>query len=172
MAICPYCGHDNRPGEFYCDECAREIYERVAGGVVATRELEGESPLGVFAVPGVVGARFSPDCYLVIHVRDAITPIVIQPDKGRIVFGRRSDKSNRVPDVDLTQFNALEKGVSHIHAAVDFNTENPTLIDLGSVNGTYVNGQRLTTQKGHLICDGDEIRLGRLVAHVYFQCAA
>ena len=38
-----------------------------------------------------------------------------------------------------------------------------TLVDLGSVNGTHLNGQRLVPNQPRVLRDGDEIRLGRLV---------
>jgi len=43
---------------------------------------------------------------------------------------------------------------------------------MGSVNGTYLNGERLPANREHVIRDGDEIRLGKLVFHAYFQNTA
>ena len=43
------------------------------------------------------------------------------------------------------------------------------ILDRGSANGTYLNGERLTPNEPHVLRDGDEIRLGKLVAHIYFR---
>jgi pSer/pThr/pTyr-binding forkhead associated (FHA) protein len=114
--------------------------------------------------------HFEPDARLIVHIRDVADPLVIAPDK-RVIFGRTSFGSARCPDIDLTPYGALEKGVSHIHAAIIRSGDHLLVVDAGSANGTYLNGQRLTTKREHILCDGDEIRLGNLVAHIYFQTA-
>jgi pSer/pThr/pTyr-binding forkhead associated (FHA) protein len=43
------------------------------------------------------------------------------------------------------------------------------LFDLGSSNGTFLNGVRLTAHKAYVIHDGDEIRFGQMALRVYFQ---
>ena len=43
------------------------------------------------------------------------------------------------------------------------------IMDRSSANGTYVNGERLIPNDPHVLRDGDEIRLGKLVAHIYFR---
>jgi pSer/pThr/pTyr-binding forkhead associated (FHA) protein len=85
------------------------------------------------------------------------------------VLGRSDNTSTQKPDLDLTPYGALEKGVSRIHAAIERSEDTLTLIDMGSANGTHLNGQRLIPDQPRVLRDGDEIRLGKLVAHVYFK---
>jgi pSer/pThr/pTyr-binding forkhead associated (FHA) protein len=40
------------------------------------------------------------------------------------------------------------------------------VIDLGSTNGTRLNGHRLTPHTRQVVYDGDELLLGRLAIHV------
>lgn len=49
--------------------------------------------------------------------------------------------------------------VSNEHAKIEFTTEGHTLTDVGSTNGTRVNGQPLTPHKPHLLTDQAIIRL-------------
>jgi hypothetical protein len=74
---------------------------------------------------------------------------------GRNVIGRGTDADIRLPDT----------GVSRKH--VDVVLDNGTAIaeDLGSTNGTLVNGRRITRQP---LADGDVIRIGHSVL-VYRQ---
>jgi pSer/pThr/pTyr-binding forkhead associated (FHA) protein len=44
-----------------------------------------------------------------------------------------------------------------------------TLVDLGSTNGTHLNGQRLIPNQPRVLRDGDEVRLGKLVFHIFFK---
>jgi pSer/pThr/pTyr-binding forkhead associated (FHA) protein len=70
--------------------------------------------------------------------------------------------------VDLTPFGGNEKGVSRQHAALRQLKNHLFLVDLGSSNGTYVNGQRLYSQQPNILVEGDEIRLGNLVATISY----
>ncbi|MFC1960719.1 FHA domain-containing protein [Chloroflexota bacterium] len=113
-------------------------------------------------------ARFNREASIIIHIRDAAEPIVLQP-RQETVFGRLDPSSDIKPDLDLTSYGALEKGISRIHSAVRRGEDTLTLVDLGSVNGTFLNGQRLTPNQPRVLRDGDEIRLGQLVIHIYFK---
>lgn len=50
--------------------------------------------------------------------------------------------------------------VSRIHAALEWNGSGFSLRDLGSINGTYVNGERLSSM-ARLLRDGDQINLSK-----------
>jgi pSer/pThr/pTyr-binding forkhead associated (FHA) protein len=116
-------------------------------------------------------ARFSDDGVIMVHIRDANEPIQIVP-KTRIVIGRSDTSTPNKPDLDLTPFGALERGVSRNHAAIYRSEDTLTLVDLGSANGTHLNGQRLIPEQPRVLRDGDEIRFGKLVIHIYFKTLA
>ena len=59
-----------------------------------------------------------------------------------------------------------DESVSRIHCRFIEDGERVALLDLGSTNGTYRNGVRLSPQQKTYIEEGDEIRLGR----VCFDC--
>jgi pSer/pThr/pTyr-binding forkhead associated (FHA) protein len=77
--------------------------------------------------------------------------------------------STQRPDFDLTPFGALENGVSRMHATIERSEDTLTIMDMGSANGTHLNGQKLVPNQPRILRDGDEIRLGKLVAHIYFK---
>jgi pSer/pThr/pTyr-binding forkhead associated (FHA) protein len=70
-------------------------------------------------------------------------------DRDRFVIGRGVE-------ADLA---VAEPTISRMHAAFEREGDGFILQDLGSTNGTRVNGQRETRA---LLRDGDEIELGRL----------
>ncbi|MEV4218732.1 FHA domain-containing protein [Nonomuraea sp. NPDC049725] len=49
-------------------------------------------------------------------------------------------------------------GVSRRHASIDNDGRRTVISDLGSLNGTWVNGRKLTS--GHVLRDGDQVRIG------------
>ncbi len=165
MRICPYCGSRNREGTMFCEECGHPIFGE--GAAEATRQLQNApDELGMKATWGT--ARLGNNTSIIIHIRDAEEPIILQLNR-ELILGRLDPTSDTKPDLDLTPFGALEKGISRMHATLQRNEDTLTIIDMGSINGTYLNGQRLTPQQPRILHDGDEIRLGKLVLHIYFQ---
>jgi pSer/pThr/pTyr-binding forkhead associated (FHA) protein len=86
--------------------------------------------------------------------------------QARSVLGRADADRARQPDIDLSPFAAYEMGVSGLHAAVQHTTDGVQIVDLGSTNGTYVNGRRLIPSQYYVLRDGDEIRFGRLTTYI------
>ncbi len=66
------------------------------------------------------------------------------------------------PNIDLTPEGGLEGGVSRRHARIHKQKTQYFIEDLGSANGTFLNGQRLTPYLPHPLHDGDELQLGRV----------
>jgi len=87
--------------------------------------------------------------------------------KGVIVMGRRDDNNSYIPEVDLTdQFGGL-MGVSRKHAEIVLEQGQFFLKDLGSTNGSWLNGRQLVAGKTYPLTNGDQIRLGELLMLVY-----
>lgn len=165
--ICPYCGYKNRAGILFCEECGKNLTKESGSATLPTRKLEeGSNDLAAKATWGT--ARLHQASSIILHFRDSSDPITLLPAK-RAILGRADNNSPQRPDIDLTPYGALEKGVSRIHAAIERSEDTLTIMDMGSSNGTHLNGQRLIPDQPRVLRDGDEIRLGKLVAHVYFK---
>lgn len=81
-------------------------------------------------------------------------------NRAYIMIGRRDVKHNVLPDFDLTDFDTA-KISSRRHACIEFDKKNWTITDLGSANGTWVNGERLQAKTPVILKDRDEIVFGR-----------
>jgi pSer/pThr/pTyr-binding forkhead associated (FHA) protein len=81
---------------------------------------------------------------------------------------RRGVDLGRSEGCDVTLVDALDD-VGNSHARLGFNEPRRTyeITDLESVNGTYVNGQRLGANQTAELKAGDEIRLGRSLRLLY-----
>jgi pSer/pThr/pTyr-binding forkhead associated (FHA) protein len=62
----------------------------------------------------------------------------------------------------LTAFEAYAQGVSRLHASIKIINESVVIMDLGSSNGTRINGQKIVPHIEYPINHGDVIALGRL----------
>lgn len=85
-----------------------------------------------------------------------------------IRVGRAAPKIDRVPELDLSRDNGLEKGVSRLHATIRASNQGIVLIDLESTNGTFLNTYRLSAGQPYPLYSGDEIRFGDLLVHLFF----
>jgi len=83
-------------------------------------------------------------------------------DRTEFTLGRSAEAQPIVPDVDLTAFNAYANGVSRLHAAIKLVENHVLVVDLGSSNGTYLNGTRLLPYVETPIANGDLLFLGKL----------
>ncbi len=174
MQQCPNCGHQNRPGIVFCENCGASLIGRLP---LDTKSLDSEdekAKLGVDAsiltdvkVQGM--AAFDEAASLRLEIEGSPEPIVFKP-KNETIFGRRDPATGAMPDVDLTPFAGYRMGVSRRHAAIRFGDDRTLdLWDLGSSNGTFLNGQRLSAHRPYRLHDSDEIRLGQMVIRVFFQ---
>ena len=79
----------------------------------------------------------------------------------------RSDPSQDIfPEVDLTVDLALEFGVSREHACIFGQGRTIMVEDLGSTNGTLLNGKRLDPYMPETLKHGDQLQLGKLLIDV------
>ncbi|MGB2940169.1 MAG: FHA domain-containing protein [Candidatus Dormiibacterota bacterium] len=74
-------------------------------------------------------------------------------------IGRKDRITNMVPDVDLATVDD-ERAVSRKHAEATYQSGKILLRDVGSTNGTTINGQALQLQVEGELADGDQVSLG------------
>jgi len=85
------------------------------------------------------------------------------------VLGRADIGSRFHPDIDLTPYGALDRGVSRSHAILHLAGDNLLVADQNSTNGTFLRGDRLTPNEPVMLQNGDELLLGRLAIQVLFK---
>ena len=85
-----------------------------------------------------------------------------------VIIGRLDAASASFPDVDLSGEGGLEKGISRRHAKITRHGREVFIEDLGSLNGAFLNGKKLTPYLAHVLRNGDELQLGTLVLRVSF----
>ncbi|MCL4256640.1 MAG: FHA domain-containing protein, partial [Anaerolineae bacterium] len=86
-----------------------------------------------------------------------------------LVLGRSDPKTGDKPEVDLTDYGAMNKGVSRKHAVIQRKDGSLYIIDQKSANGTYLNGQKLFEFQERVLRDSDDVRLGHLTIRVTLE---
>lgn len=163
--ICEHCGKLNPEGETYCFSCGQLL--PTGQQAIATHSLETDKTLKPQIRWGT--AYFGDEMVLRIHVR-CTNEIMEVEFKNECVLGRVGDKAKC--EVDLTSCKAMEMGVSRRHAKLTRQHDTIMVQDLGSMNGTYLNGQKLLPYQPRVLRHEDELSLGHLALRVSFARVA
>lgn len=84
------------------------------------------------------------------------------PLANQVILGR-AESSGTPDDVyDLSRFDAYRLGVSRRHCMLERHDTYLLVTDLGSSNGTFLNGKRILPSQHHIVADGDDLLLGAL----------
>ncbi len=169
MIECPSCGRKHRPGTLFCSECGVYL---PTGGPLRTEPLpEEELPISranPWASEPAQGRGETPPAPLRIEV--VSTGRIIQlPSTPEIHIGRLDAAHGIFPDLDLTSDGGLESGVSRHHCKIHQRGSTYLVEDVGSANGTFLNGQRLTPYLPHVLKNGDELQLGHILLKVIIE---
>lgn len=157
MALCPVCEHDNRVGVLICENCGSDLYVALLNSV-STRKLDPT---------GSTGELDASDQPVVFYI--GTDTVAIERENDLIVGRIDLDHNEMRIDVDLGPYGGQDQGVSRRHVKLDALQNPPTITDLGSYNGTFVNGQKLVPDQPHPLLSGDELRFGRLAVRIYFK---
>lgn len=158
MIICPTCKHEEVDGAIFCSECGMQLIKTEAG---TTQKIQPED-----LAPTIQTELPNPNnVWISLHMIEngQILPI---SERNEFTMGRISENQPIMPDVDFSAFKAYENGVSRLHAVIRRNNTGTIVMDLGSSNGTYVNGTRLMPNMEQPLRHGDIISLGKLKMQV------
>lgn len=85
-----------------------------------------------------------------------------------MVIGRADPQTGNYPAVDLGPHGAYHNGVSRQHAVVLVHDNRIKIKDLGSINGTKLNGFQLVAGQEYRLRHGDEVEVGQIKLQVRF----
>jgi pSer/pThr/pTyr-binding forkhead associated (FHA) protein len=162
MIICPNCKHEEIEGAIFCSECGTQLVRSDAG---TTQQIASEDADKIPTSPLDSGLPNPNNVWISLHMLDSgqILPI---SERNEFTMGRISDSQPIMPDIDLSSFKAYDNGVSRLHAVIRRNSGSVIVMDLGSSNGTYVNGARLVPNLEQPLRHGDIVALGKLKMQV------
>jgi hypothetical protein len=160
---CPHCGKSNKPEDHLCYACGQLLIG--VDDSFQTHVLESDdSPANDY---------FDENSVLILTARNSKKNYEIRPQDSEreLVLGRCTARSTMTPDIDLSDSEGNRLGVSRLHISIRYDRQYHTLtvFDLGSANGTFVNGQRLHPHEVRVMHHQDELRLGNMILIVTFK---
>lgn len=150
-AFCSQCGHQNIDGANFCSSCGQSLLSVGEDLTVTLHTVMPDGPL----VDVTLGTSDSAPGALVIN-RGPDSGQVYLLDRAVVVAGRNPEAEIFLDDVT----------VSRRHAEIRRSESAYTIVDAGSLNGTYVNTHRVAEQ---LLQAGDEVQIGKF--HLVFLSA-
>ena len=164
MMVCPNCKHNNMAGAMFCAECGAQLLGKDALTTqnISTEQFASSLPKNTqdvyqsFDGQGAWGS---------IHLLDTGQVLPLSA-RNEFTLGRISEGQPIMPDIDLSPYQAYAGGVSRLHAIIKRDGNRILFMDLGSANGSYINGKRLQPNAEQYINHGDIIALGKLKMQV------
>ncbi len=158
MIVCQNCKSQEPDGTIFCSECGTQLMEINS---VQTQKF-AENADDLHGTASNVNLRIaSENSWISLHLLDS-GKILPFSDRKEFTLGRLSDNQPIEPDVDLSPFKAFDNGVSRLHAVIRYKDGNVVMVDVGSSNGTYINGIRILPNIEHPLRHGDIVALGKL----------
>ena len=168
MIVCPACHHPMLGTPVTCDACGKLLPRPDANEDTLVVEKDA---LKITPKPQKVwqSAQVGKGRTIKAHIAKVMLTITLTAEKAT-TLGRTVETHEKSPDVDLTEYDAWENGVSRLHAALRLQQSDIVLVkDLESANGTFLNGQQVTPNQWRIVRDKDELRLGTLVMTLHFN---
>lgn len=162
MIICPSCNTSNVDNTLFCIECGTYLdNENGQMTDVVGINLEDIAPELAEAETDSPSVYGTGPLAINLEIGDGKRELQLPLNKP-IHMGRLDPGASIFPEVDLTGDAGAEQGVSRRHARIMKREQRIYVEDLGSSNGTFINGQKLMPYFPEVLSDGDCLRLGKL----------
>jgi pSer/pThr/pTyr-binding forkhead associated (FHA) protein len=164
MILCPNCQHKELPGALFCSECGTQL---VSLDILNTRSIQRTTTDNLPSTTEIpdIPSRKAPVHGTIpsisLHLVDS-AQVIHLAERNEFTLGRAIEGQPILPDVDLSPFDAFTLGVSRLHSALRIVNGEVVITDLGSSNGTRVNGQKIVPHVDYPVSHGDVIALGKL----------
>jgi hypothetical protein len=168
--VCPVCKKKNELEAMVCGHCGAALQDPFAdpGAHTRTTDMLALVPKNMreFSIDEAV----VPDSGIAVYLEGLINPAYID-SKGEFVIGRKQGETSEEL-LDLAPWGGYHLGLSRRHAIIRRAGDEYEILDLGSVNGTWLNDERLVPNKSYPLASGSHLRLGSMRLFVLYRASA
>lgn len=174
MIQCPQCGESVQDDAVFCGNCGYNLQQSnteaetpeipeipvVIESEETQEEVEETAVIQQLEVPPVEIEEVKPTITSAfLHHVQTEQNLELSKESKVIHLGRPNEEI--APDIDVSAFPNSDI-VSRIHADIRLEDDGYYYLeDMGSANGTYINGQRLLQGNRHRLTTGDRFSLGK-----------
>lgn len=162
---CPACGAFNLALARTCVQCGADL-------PATDSQYDTPSTVPMRRKPQTIPVdrespkRFPPEATALLQFLPSAVCYTVEI-REPLILGR-STNATAEGILDLTPLNALAHGVSRRHCLLQRRGEYLSVMDLGSVNGTFLNDLKLMPFVDYVVSHGDHLILGTLHLAIFF----
>jgi pSer/pThr/pTyr-binding forkhead associated (FHA) protein len=168
MVKCQFCQAVHVDNTIFCNECGYYLLENSGRETdpLDTVEVHDEEEKPVSSLdPSAALQRAGESLAIRLKIgpkqREVEMPLNVITHLGRV-----DAAASVFPEVDLSDDSEAALGVSRRHARILKQGGMVVVEDMGSINGTFINGKRLDPYLPEILNDGDVLQLGKLKIEV------
>jgi hypothetical protein len=171
--ICSVCNTRNELESTVCRQCGAALGDPLieTGFKTKTTDMQAVTP-DMIREWNAKEARVvePPDIGIAFYVEGYSRPAAMD-SKGEFVLGRKVGATSESL-LDLAPFGGYSMGLSRRHVVIRRTSDGYKLLDLGSVNGTWLEEERLVPHQLYPLPSGSHLRLGRMRLLVLYRPVA
>src|SRR5512133_1767475 len=146
--ICPVCKTKNEPEALVCAHCGAVLKDSLIDSAYKTKttDMQALTPEMIREWSLKEEKRTAvPDSGIAFYVDGHSMPAYIDSEEEFVLGRKAGTTSERL--LDLAPFGGYSLGVSRRHVIIRRKEDGYEVLDLGSVNGTWLNEERLVSHK-------------------------
>lgn len=165
--LCPVCKNKNEFAASVCVHCGAALGDPLldTGIQTETTDMPALDPERIKDWP--IDEAAVPDSGIAVYVEGGFNPAYIDTG-GEFVIGRKVGTSSEA-FFDLSPLGGYHRGLSRRHAVIRRTEQGYEVLDLGSLNGTWLNDDRLVPRQSYPLASGSHLRLGRMRLFVLYR---
>jgi len=168
--ICPACKESNELEAVFCRRCGAPLEDPFMDPGARTKTTN---------IPALVPERIGdwsidqaavPEHGIGVYIEGEFQP-AFRDSGPEFVIGRKAETNALVSEVlfDLAPLGGYARGISRRHVVIQLTEHGYEILDLGSVNGTWLNDERLAPHKNYPLASGSHLRLGSMRLFVFYH---
>jgi FHA domain len=168
--ICPVCKESNELEAIFCRHCGAALEDPFMDPGARTKTTNMPAVVLESIKDWSVDHAAVPENGIAVYIEGEFSP-VYQDSRAEFVIGRKAETSSLASEalLDLASRGGYARGISRRHAVIQRTEHGYELLDLGSVNGTWLNDERLTPHKNYPLASGSHLRLGSMRLFVLYH---
>lgn len=165
--LCPVCKTKNELEAIVCGNCGAALEDPFMDPGAKTKTTNMQTVDLERIRNWSIDAAAVPDSGIAVYLEGGFNPVYID-SKVEFVIGRKAGTTSDV-SLDLSALGGYHLGLSRRHAVIRRTAHGYEVLDLGSVNGTWLNDERLLPHKAYPLASGSHLRLGSMRLFVLYR---
>jgi FHA domain-containing protein len=165
--ICPVCKNKNELEAIVCGHCGATLDDPFMDPGARTKTTDTSELAPERISDWSFNGAAVPDSGIAVYVEGEFNPAYID-SKEEFVIGRKVGTTSEIL-FDLSPLGGFALGLSRRHVVIRRMGHGYEVFDLGSVNGTWLNDEKLIPHKPYPLPSGSHLRLGRMRLFVIYR---